>query len=148
MASYSHVPMQRSQSATTPRHARGVRRVALIVVGSVALVMGAVGIILPLLPATPLVLLSAACFAASWPAMHHRLAQSRVFGSMLQSPDIRHLPRRTKVAVTGFTLVSIGATAVLAAKAPWLRLSLAAIAVVVTYVIWRIPSKPRGGVSE
>lgn len=51
--------------------------------GIIFLALGAVGVLLPLLPTTPFVLLAAACFAKSSPAWHAWLLKSRIFGPML-----------------------------------------------------------------
>ncbi len=40
------------------------KNAALIAIGTVSLVVGIVGVILPLLPGTPFLLLAAACFGA------------------------------------------------------------------------------------
>lgn len=122
----------------------GVRRIFLIATGSVALALGVVGIVLPLLPTTPFIILAAACYAGAWPAMHRRLAESATFGPMIQAgPGGRYIPPRTKIGAITFTLISIGATVVFVAKPLWLRLALCAIAVGVTgFLLW-MPSAPR-----
>ncbi|OKH52297.1 hypothetical protein NIES2101_14950 [Calothrix sp. HK-06] len=42
---------------------RTVKNAVLITVGSISLVVGVVGVILPLLPGTPFLILSAFCFS-------------------------------------------------------------------------------------
>jgi len=54
-----------------------------IALGLLFLLLGAVGVVLPLLPTTPFVLLAAACFARSSPRLHNWLLRSEVFGPML-----------------------------------------------------------------
>ena len=77
----------------SPPPPSGLRRVVLVVTGVVALALGVLGVALPLLPATPFVLLAAACFAGAWPTMHARLTRSRLFGPMLRAgPGERYLP--------------------------------------------------------
>jgi uncharacterized membrane protein YbaN (DUF454 family) len=51
------------------------------------LLLGGIGVVLPLLPTTPFVLLAAACFARSSPRMHSWLLQSELFGPMLRDWD-------------------------------------------------------------
>lgn len=116
----------------------------LLLTGCVSLALGVLGIVLPLLPATPFVLLAAACFAGAWPAMHRRLADSRIFGPMVRAgPGGRYIPRRTKAVAIAFTLLSIGATVLFAVRAPWLRIVLGVIALGVTAFLLWMPSAPR-----
>ncbi|MDJ0975234.1 MAG: YbaN family protein [Planctomycetota bacterium] len=126
-----------------------LKRWLLLGVGMLALGLGILGVILPLLPTTPLILAASACFAGASPTLHARLARSRVFGPMIQSrPGGRTLPRRTKIGVIGFIWTSIGATALFVVSNPWIRVSLAAIALTVTIVLVRIPSTPAEPRSE
>ena len=59
------------------------RRAAWLVVGIVALLLGAVGAVLPVLPTTPFVILAAFAFGKSIPAFRQKLLDSRVFGPMI-----------------------------------------------------------------
>lgn len=134
-------PLPEPDPARTPGT---VKRVLLVAVGLLALGLGILGVVLPVLPTAPLILAASACFAGAWPRMHDRLGQSRLFGPMIRAgPGGRFLPRRTKIGVIGFLWVSIGATTVFAVEALWLRLLLVAIALTVTTVLLRMPSGPR-----
>lgn len=62
-----------------------MKRILLISAGVVCLVLGGIGIALPLLPTTPFVLLAAACFSASSPAMYRRLLKHRYFGEYIRN---------------------------------------------------------------
>jgi len=62
-----------------------VKKLFLIVAGFISLALGVVGIILPLLPTTPLVLLSAACFSKCNKRLENWLCQSRVFGPFIEN---------------------------------------------------------------
>lgn len=53
--------------------------------GFVFLGLGALGILLPLLPTTPFVLLSAACFARSSERWHRWLLANETFGPMIRN---------------------------------------------------------------
>ncbi|WP_246616405.1 YbaN family protein [Thaumasiovibrio subtropicus] len=51
--------------------------------GAVALILGIVGIVLPLLPTTPFILLSCACFSRGSERLHHWLISHPRFGPVI-----------------------------------------------------------------
>jgi len=55
-----------------------------LILGTASLGLGGLGVVLPLVPATPLVILSAFCFARSSPALYDRLLRSRAFGKAIR----------------------------------------------------------------
>ncbi len=57
--------------------------------GILCVVLGAIGIPLPLLPTTPFLLLAAACFARSSPTLHQWLLNNAVFGPIIQDWEER-----------------------------------------------------------
>jgi uncharacterized protein len=60
--------------------ATGSKRIALLGAGFVALGLAVVGAILPVMPATPFILLAAFCFARSSTRWHSWLTTNRLFG--------------------------------------------------------------------
>lgn len=60
-------------------------RFLLIVTGIVSLILGVLGIFLPLLPTTPFVLLASACFVKSSPRFHDWLISHRHFGPIIDN---------------------------------------------------------------
>lgn len=58
-------------------------RVFWFLTGGAALMLGAAGVILPLLPTTPFVILAAFAFGKSVPALQARLEQSRLFRAVI-----------------------------------------------------------------
>ncbi len=61
-------------------------------IGFLCLALGAVGIVVPVLPTTPFVILAAACFSLSSPELTARLEKNRYFG-----PYINHYRNKTGV---------------------------------------------------
>jgi len=62
-----------------------VKKFTLAAAGFISLVLGVIGIVLPLLPTTPFVLLSAACFSMSNKKLETWLLKSRIFGPFIEN---------------------------------------------------------------
>jgi uncharacterized membrane protein YbaN (DUF454 family) len=60
-----------------------VIRATWLVVGILALALGGLGVVLPLLPTTPFVLLAAFAFANSSKRMHRWLMEHNIFGPLI-----------------------------------------------------------------
>lgn len=95
-----------------------------IALGIVFLLLGGVGVVLPLLPTTPFVLLAAACFAKSSPRLHNWLLRSEVFGPMLQDWERNKCvsARVKKLAVSMMVLVG-GISILFFVPAGWPKLA-------------------------
>lgn len=61
------------------------KRVIYILLGSLCLILGAIGVILPLLPTTPFWLLSCWFYLRSSPVLYERVITNRYIGSYLKS---------------------------------------------------------------
>ena len=63
---------------------RHVARLLWLLVGFLALALGAIGAFLPLLPTVPFILLAAFAFAQSSERMHNWLLEHNLFGGMIR----------------------------------------------------------------
>ena len=61
------------------------KRIVLILIGCTALALAALGIFLPLLPTTPLVLVAAIAFANSSDRLHQWLLDHNIFGPLIDN---------------------------------------------------------------
>lgn len=62
---------------------RQMKRLSWYLIGVTALVLGAIGVIAPVLPTTPFVILSAFAFAKCSPKLHSWLMHNRTFGPII-----------------------------------------------------------------
>jgi uncharacterized membrane protein YbaN (DUF454 family) len=84
-------------------------KIILNLIGCVAVVLGVLGIFLPLLPTTPFLLLASACFARGSTRMHNWLQTNRVFGKYLRDYENgKGIPLRGKVWILIFMWSSMG----------------------------------------
>jgi len=73
-------------------------RILLLIVGSISLFLGAIGIFLPILPTTPFLLLSTACYLRSSERMYNWLLNNRWFGEYIKNYQAgRGIPMKTKI---------------------------------------------------
>jgi uncharacterized protein len=74
--------------------------------GLLALAIGGLGVILPLLPTTPLVILAAFCFSKSSPRLRRWLLSHRIFGPLIRDWEATGAiaPRYKAIALTAMAL--------------------------------------------
>jgi uncharacterized membrane protein YbaN (DUF454 family) len=62
-----------------------VKKIVLFASGCVCIVLGTLGVFLPVLPTTPFVLLAGICFSASSPKMYELIRKSKFFGPYIEN---------------------------------------------------------------
>jgi uncharacterized membrane protein YbaN (DUF454 family) len=110
--------------------------------GVVFVAIGAIGIILPLLPTTPFLLLGAYSFARSSPRLHDWLLSHRSFGPLIRNWDqYGSIDRRSKRIALIVIVLTLGISLILGV--PWWALAAQAIvlAMAATFVLTR-PDPP------
>jgi uncharacterized membrane protein YbaN (DUF454 family) len=146
------MPVTRSSSPSAPdgtRHARPVRALFLVL-GTVSLGLGALGLVIPVLPTTPFVLLAAACYLRASTRLHQRLVHSRTFGPTIVAwQEHGAIPPRAKAIAIAMVILTFGFSIGVAVEPPLMRASLAALGIVLVIWLARRPSwSPPEGATE
>lgn len=117
-----------------------VARAMLLTAGLACTALGVVGIFLPLLPTTPLLLLAAACFARSSSRIHAWLIGHRHLGPFISGYlDGRGIPLRAKVMAISLVWLTITPTVLFIVPLLPVQILLIAIALAITVYLMRLP---------
>lgn len=116
-----------------------MQRIILLIIGWLAIVLGTLGIVLPLLPTTPFILLAAWCFARSSPRFHHWLLYRSWFGNYIQHwQRHRALPPGVKPRAM-LLIVCTFALSIWLVHHFWLRIMLLGMLAALLLFMWRMP---------
>lgn len=120
-----------------------LKKILYVIAGCMAVGLGAVGAVLPLLPSFPFLLLAAFCFAKSSERLHKWFTNTKLYKNNLESyVKGRGMTRKTKIRimVTMTLLMSVGF--IMMDQVPVGRIVLACVWVI---GCWGWPSRRRSG---
>jgi len=113
-------------------------RILLIIIGTLCVILAVVGIMLPVLPTTPFLLLAAVCYARSSQRFYDWLMNNALFGTYIRNyREGRGIPLKQKIITILLLWLSIGYAVVFVAQHWWLRVLLLGIAAGVTIHLTR-----------
>lgn len=108
--------------------------------GYLFLGIGAVGVVLPLLPTTPFVLLAAGCFARSSPRLHQKLMNSELFGPILRDwEEKRCVCLKVRIYALSMTLGFGGGSVLMFAPSGWPQVAALSLIMVGCATILSLP---------
>lgn len=121
-----------------------MKKIILVALGFIFLCFGSIGVFLPILPTTPFLLLSAACFAKGSEKFHKWFLGTKLYKRHLDSfIKSRAMPLKTKFFLCSFASVML-ILAMLAMDSPHLRIFLLCLmAFKYYYFIFKIKTIPR-----
>jgi uncharacterized membrane protein YbaN (DUF454 family) len=115
-----------------------VKKAVLIVSGLVCLGLGVTGLLLPIVPATPFLLLAVWCFARSSDKLYAKLKNNRLIGSFIREFMGRRIVRKRVIKTALIFLWLSVIIALLLAKNPWLRLLILAFGLAISLILRQI----------
>ena len=121
-----------------------VTRVLLMIAGTVSLTFALIGLVLPLIPTTPFLLLTAACYCRSSERLYNWLITNKWFGEYIKNyTEGKGIPLKTKIFALTILWVTIGISALLLVPIFIVQLILLVIAIAVSIHILRLPTYRR-----
>lgn len=111
-------------------------KVLLITIGTLSITLGVIGILVPLLPTTPLILLGAACYVKASDELYQKLIKNKWLGGYIK--DFREkngITLKNKVLSLSLMWISILGTILFFEISFWLAAVLIVIAVTVSAYI-------------
>ena len=117
------------------------RKGIFVVAGTISLGLGAVGIFLPILPTTPFLLLSAACYYKGSERMHGWLLNSKLFGSYIRNyKEGKGISQMGKIFTIFLLWIAICYSALFMVNNYLVQIVLFAIAIAVTVHVITLPT--------
>lgn len=125
-------------------------RILLVTCGTISVVLGIIGMFLPVMPTTPFLLLASICYSRSSKRFYNWLITNRWCGKYIRNyREGRGIPLGQKIFTISLLWLSIGCTSWLVISLWWVRLILVAIAIGVTIHLTMIKTfKPEARASR
>ena len=121
-------------------------RFVYLTIGFVSLGLGIIGIPLPILPTTPFLLLSMACFAKSSKRFETWLYQTKLYQTYVA--DYREIAKERKKWILLQIYILMGISIYLA-PIIWVKLALGTLTIFITFYLLKvIPNKPEKPTEE
>jgi uncharacterized membrane protein YbaN (DUF454 family) len=111
--------------------------------GGFFVLLGAIGVVLPLLPTTPFILLAAFCFARGSEKFHSWLLDHQTFGPLIYNWNEHGVVSvRAKASAIIFMLFAVGLSIYISVSAYVIWIQVGVLSLVALFLLTR-PSKPK-----
>jgi len=127
------------RSAKKKRHR--ITRILLMTAGTVCVGLGAVGMVLPILPSTPFLLLAAACYCRSSDKLYNWLITNKHFGALIKNyREGKGLTVKTKITAVTVLWTTILVSTVFFVNLLVAQIAMIFVAVAVSTYLLRLPT--------
>ncbi len=138
---YKEANTQRRNGA---RSVSTARNTIYIVLGSISLILGTLGIFLPLLPTTPFYLLTAGLYLRSSEKLYKKAMSNKFFGTIVRDfQEEKAIPLKAKIFSVSLLWITILSSAYFFVPLLWVKILLVAIAAGVTVHILSYKTKKK-----
>lgn len=121
-----------------------MKKILLVVVGSLSFIAGAIGVFVPLLPTTPFWLLTCWCYIRSSRRLYDRVMNNKYVGTYIRDyVEDKAIPLTAKVRILSVMWLSTLLTTLFLVDYWWVRLCLVLISTGVTWHIVSFPTKKK-----
>ena len=121
-----------------------ISRLVWFILGFIVMVVGLIGIVVPGLPTTPLMILAAACYAKSSQKFYDWIINNKLFGHHVKNyREGKGIPKKSKPIILGTLWIFVLFAVLIAipdSVPPIAKISVLVLAVIGTIVIVRIPN--------
>ncbi|WLR51142.1 YbaN family protein [Bacillus tianshenii] len=120
---------------------RNLYKYILIGIGYLSIALGVVGIVLPLIPTTPLLLLGAYCLFKSSPRLYEKLMNHKLLGGYIKRwRSGEGIPLKSKIIVIALLWLAIGYSVAFMIPLLFVKILLLGIASTVTIYLIKMKS--------
>ena len=120
-----------------------IGRALWFALGCLCVVLGFIGVILPVLPTTPFILLAVWAFGKSSPAFAERLRNHKIFGTYVQDwENNRVIPVKAKVAACVMMSISLAWLTAFTEAPVWAKMLTAALMAAAAFYVLSKPGRP------
>ncbi|MCW8883912.1 MAG: YbaN family protein [Motiliproteus sp.] len=117
--------------------------------GVISLLLGLIGVVLPLLPTTPFVLLAAYCFSKSSQRFYHMLISNKLFGPIIRDWERDGvIPLKVKMVSTTMMVLMISYPVLFKDLAWWIDAIMIGTASIGLVYVWSRPSLPKADIGS
>ena len=129
------------QTTNEPKTSQKIVRALFFTAGTITLALGAIGIVLPVLPTTPFLLLALGCYFRSSERMTRWMLTNSYFGKYIRNyKEGKGIPLKTKLFAITVLWITLGYSAIFIIPIWIAQLILFAVAAAVTIHLFRLPT--------